>query len=170
MCPPQSHTSPAVRPEASAACGHWLDAFTFHATRNPEGTALVAGAQRCSYRELNERSQALASELRSRNIGKGDHVGAGFHRSIDLIVALLGIIKSGAAYVPLDPGYPEARISQMIDSARIKSVITSSSLSAVFPQVEVIAIESIKTEASIHDFNIYGSDPVYAIFTSGSTG
>ena len=130
----------------------------------------MAGAQRCSYRELNERSQALASELRSRNIGKGDHVGAGFHRSIDLIVALLGIIKSGAAYVPLDPGYPEARISQMIDSARIKSVITSSSLSAVFPQVEVIAIESIKTEASIHDFNIHGSDPVYAIFTSGSTG
>lgn len=170
MCPPQSHTSPVTRPEAPEACGHWLDAFFSNASRYPERSALVAGSVNCSYRELDERSNAVASQLRARNIGKGDHVGAGFHRSIELIVTLLGIIKSGAAYVPLDPAYPEARISQMIASAQIKTVITHRSMRAAFPQVDAIAIDEIQGAAPMGEFGVQGVDPVYAIFTSGSTG
>lgn len=170
MCPPQSFTSPVVRPEAPAACGHWLDTFFNQVTLTPERSALVAGSLTCSYRELDERSNAVASQLRARHIGKGDHVGAGFHRSIELIVTILGIIKSGAAYVPLDPGYPEARISQMIASARIKTAITHGSMRAAFPQVDVIAIDEIQSAAAMGEFGVQGGDPVYAIFTSGSTG
>ena len=170
MCPPQSFPSPVAQPEGPAARGHWLDAFFTQVALAPERSALIAGSVSCSYRELDERSNAVASELQARHIGKGDHVGAGFHRSIELIVTLLGIIKSGAAYVPLDPGYPEARISQMIASARIRTVITHGSMREAFPQADVILIDEIQDTSAMGGMQIQGGDPVYAIFTSGSTG
>ena len=78
------------------------------------------------------RSNDRLDLLRNAGIGRGQYVGAGFHRSDDLIAALLGILKSGAAYIPLDPGYPAARIAQMIASADLKTVVTTAALAGQF--------------------------------------
>lgn len=122
-----------------------------------------------SYGELDQWSDQIAAQLQAAGIGRGHFVGAGFHRSVDLIAALVGILKSGAAYIPLDPVYPAARIQQMLTSARLDTVITSGSMVANFPGVRVLRIEDA-TSVSPAAHAIRENDPVYAIFTSGSTG
>lgn len=122
-----------------------------------------------SYGELDQWSDQIAAQLQAAGIGRGHFVGAGFHRSVDLIAALVGILKSGAAYIPLDPGYPAARIQQMRTSARLETVITNGSMVANFPGVRVLRIEDAPS-VSPTAHALRGNDPVYAIFTSGSTG
>jgi len=151
----------------------WSDKFEKQAILDPSRTAVISGAGSMTYGELNTRSSGIAKLLRSRGIGRGDFVGLGLHRCLELPSALLGILKSGAAYVPLDPGYPSARIKQMIGSADLKHVVTRTHLTDRFPNVETTCIddEILSTAASgdrkqLHDEN----DPIQTIFASGSTG
>ncbi len=171
--PPPEPMFPVHQTAEPATLHHWLVKFGQQACLHPERSALATRGHTVSYGELDARSSEVARMLAQAGIGAGDYVGTGFHRSVDLIVALLGVLKSGAAYIPLDPGYPQARIAQMISSARLETVITSPDLAACFPGVRVLAPQNPEpagggapTPATARN----ATDPVYAIFTSGSTG
>jgi amino acid adenylation domain-containing protein len=165
-------TSPEIsRPPASL--GRWADKFEHQARLYPERTAVICGAASLSYGELGKRSNQIANLLRSQGVGRGHFVGLGLQRSLDLPVALVAILKSGAAYVPLDPGYPAARIEQMISSANLEYVLTNRQQAPLFNGVRTIclddeAIRSVSTERPDHLPET--DDLIYAIFTSGSTG
>ncbi len=150
----------------------WTDKFDHQAIHHPTRTAVISGARSITYGELSARSNQIAQKLRSQGIGRGSFVGLGLHRSLELPTALLGILKSGAAYVPLDPSYPAARIEQMIASASLEYVVTSQELARHFPKVHAICVDdgNQETEASEFAEEIETDDPIYAIFTSGSTG
>jgi non-ribosomal peptide synthetase component F len=165
---PTSDTScPPATPE------RWTDKFERQARLHPARTAVISGSSTLSYGALSDRSNQIANLLRSNGIGRGKFVGLGLHRSLDLPAALLGILKSGAAYVPLDPGSPATRIEQMIGSAKLEYVITNSALAPCFPGVQTICMD----DAAVHDASTDHPEPtagqddlIYAIFTSGSNG
>ena len=101
----------------TAPVERWTDKFERQARLQPDNTAVISGSRSLSYEDLSARSNQIANLLRSQGIGRGNFVGLGLHRCLDLPAALLGILKSGAAYVPLDPGYPAARIEGDIGCA-----------------------------------------------------
>ncbi|MCP4659761.1 MAG: AMP-binding protein, partial [bacterium] len=98
--------------------------FERQATRTPEAVALVFGDQRWSYRELDRRANQLAHHLRSLGVGAEVRVGVCAERSAELVVALLGVLKSGGAYVALDPGYPPERVAFMLEDAGVRILLT----------------------------------------------
>jgi amino acid adenylation domain-containing protein len=157
----------------SASLNRWTDKFERQAQHRPAQTAVISGTGSMSYGELSARSNQIANLLRSRGIGRGKFVGLGLHRSLDLPAALLGILKSGAAYVPLDPGYPAARIEQMISSANLEYVVTNKELAGEFPNVQAICMDDASVDEASADEpaqSFEKDDLIYAIFTSGSTG
>src|SRR6185436_11826042 len=135
------------------------DLFEAQVDRAPARTAVCAGKTRLSYAELDARANGLAWTLRSRGIGRGDRVGLGLERGSDMLAALLGILKSGAAYVPLDPAFPEARLRFMADDAQLACLITDADLLAAAPAGRAPDADGAG-----------GNDPAYVIYTSGSTG
>lgn len=167
MTAPRADHLPAA--DQPAAHSHWLDGFDRQAELHPDRVALVSGSSSISYRCLKARANRIARQLNDAGIGAGHYVGSGFNRSVDLIATLLGILKSGAAYIPLDPGYPAARIAQMIDSAGLTTVITSRDLAPCFPNVGISIPADDDSDPEVLPARATGS-PVYAIFTSGSTG
>lgn len=165
-----------LTPELSpppASLDRWTDKFERQAQHRPAQTAVISGSGSMSYGELSARSNQIANLLRSHGIGRGKFVGLGLHRSLGLPAALLGILKSGAAYVPLDPGYPATRIEQMISSANLEYVVTNKQLAGEFPNVQAICMDDgAVSEASADELaqSFEKDDLIYAIFTSGSTG
>ena len=135
-------------------------------------------AQRLSYRELNERANQLAHYLRAHGVGREVRVAVCLPRSIEMVVALLGIFKAGGAYVPLDAEYPAERLSFMMADAGVSLLLTESGLleqsagaagwkSSVWTRLEKrSAAESQKNLAS----GVSGEHLAYVIYTSGSTG
>jgi non-ribosomal peptide synthetase component F len=99
--------SPAGVP--SVDCVH--DLVATQVTANPDAVALISGSERLSYRELDERANRLAHHLRARGIGREDRVGVYCERTADAVVAMLGVLKAGGAYLPLDPSYPVSWIA-----------------------------------------------------------
>ncbi len=151
--------------------GRWMNMFGHHARLTPPRTAVISGGRSLSYGELDARSNQLANHLLAHGHGRGMFVGLGLHRSAELPIALLGILKSGAAYVPLDPAYPAARIDQMIVSAKLESVVTNRELAGQFPAVHTLLIDDAAASSSdAPDLAMGINDLIYAIFTSGSTG
>lgn len=164
---------PSYPSSPSSPSDRWTDKFERQAELNPSNIAVISGARAVTYAELSERSTQIANLLRSQGIGRGDFIGLGLHRCMDLPAALLGIMKSGAAYVPLDPGYPPARIEQMISSAQLNYVVTNRELADRFPDVRTLCVDDpAVADASRDDQqdSIDKDDLIYAIFTSGSTG
>jgi amino acid adenylation domain-containing protein len=107
-------------------CIHEL--FEAQVERTPESIAVHVEGKQLSYRELNRRANQLAHYLRSLGIGSETLVGIGLERSLDMVVGLLGILKAGAAYVPLDPNYPEERLRFMLEDAQISVLLTQQKL------------------------------------------
>ncbi|HEY8670309.1 MAG TPA: AMP-binding protein, partial [Terriglobales bacterium] len=151
--------------------------------RTPDAIACVVPGEaakddrQLSYRELNAKANQLAHALRKRGLGPGQRVGIFVDRSLEMMIGLLGIQKSGAAYIPLDPGYPAERIRLTLEDADVAVLLTQQSLAASLPQnrAEIICIDSAWTKiAKESDTNPVSSatpeDLVYVIFTSGSTG
>ncbi len=166
------HPSPALASTHDTP-ERWTDKFERQARVNPAQTAVVSGDRSISYGELSKRSNQIANLLCSQGIGRGNFVGLGLHRCLELPIALLGILKAGAAYVPLDPGYPSARIEQMISSAGLSHVVTLQNLADRFTEVTPILIDhELLSGASDENpgVEIRNDDLIYAIFTSGSTG
>lgn len=139
-----------------------LDLFKKQVKNTPENTALVFESQELSYAELDAKSEAFAAFLqKTYTIEKGDFVGIHLNRSERMIIAILGVIKAGAAYVPLAPDYPQDRVTHIANECAFKVTITSE----VFHDFH-------QCTASFEWSNphITGEDIAYVIFTSGSTG
>ena len=156
-------------------CVH--DLIQEQARATPDAVALVAGARKISYRELDARANQLAHLLRSSGVGADVPVGIYMQRSIDLAVGALGILKAGGAYVPLDPSYPANRVSMLLEDSGASLVVTQSCLAGEIPQG---AWKSIVRSQEGLDSTRYSRVPppsstksgdlAYIIFTSGSTG
>src|SRR5581483_5183321 len=98
--------------------------FEAHAASKPEAIALTFRDHRMTYAELNSRANQLAHYLLKQGIGRGQRVGIYMERSPEMMVALLGVQKSGAAYVPLDPEYPADRIGLILQDAEVSITIS----------------------------------------------
>ncbi|MFC9953036.1 AMP-binding protein, partial [Streptomyces prasinus] len=109
------------------------DAFAAQAARTPYAPAVTAGAEHLTYRQLDERANRLARLLIEAGAGPERFVALALPRTADLIVALLAVLKSGAAYLPLDPGHPAERVAFLLDDVRPDAVITCAETSARLP-------------------------------------
>ncbi|ASZ13663.1 hybrid non-ribosomal peptide synthetase/type I polyketide synthase [Chitinophaga pendula] len=141
-----------------------IDLFEEQVYRTPSETALQFGKEMISYKDLHVISDQLAVYLQAEfNLGGGDLVGVIAERNIDLVIVLLGILKAGAAYIPIDPAYPEARTSMILRDAGVKLVLDDQRISIVR-----------QAAASYSGDKLYlrpvGTDLAYVIYTSGSTG
>ncbi len=99
--------------------------FEAQVERSPEAVAVVFEGEELSYRELNERANRLAHLLIAKGVGPEDVVALLVPRSFEMVVALLAVLKTGAAYLPLDPEYPDARLKYMLEDARPRCVVTT---------------------------------------------
>ncbi|HEU4433459.1 MAG TPA: amino acid adenylation domain-containing protein, partial [Pyrinomonadaceae bacterium] len=148
----------------------------------PDAPAVVCGDEQITYRELNERSNRLARYLLKRGVGPEKMVGVLLERSTEMVVALLAILKSGAAYVPLDPSYPQERLAFMLHDCEAGVLITNDALKEKFVDLGIHVV-SLDKEASLFDgesggararqnlqVNVERDNLAYLIYTSGSTG
>lgn len=115
-------------PEATVA-----ELFARQAERDPDAVAVVSGDSALSYRELDERSSHLARSLRGRHVGPETVVAVAMPRSADLVVALLGVVKAGGAYLPVDPALPAERIRSAIEDASASALLTDVETAALLP-------------------------------------
>ncbi len=139
--------------------------------RTPAEVAVVADGRPVSYVDLNASANRLAHHLRSRGIGAGAVVGVSLHRGVDLVVALLGVMKAGAAYLPLDPDLPADRLAFMLTDSGARLVLAGDKTAgAGFDGVPVLTDLAVPGPA--HDPAVPGSpdSPAYVMYTSGSTG
>lgn len=156
--------------------------FEARVDASPEAPALVfPGAKEeddesFSYRELDQAANRLAQHLISRGVKPGTLVGLSLDRSSEMVVALLAILKTGAAYVPLDPSYPSDRLAYMIEDSGLTVLVTTSELRPLLPR-EPVAIELDVEEGAISACSserpalaIAATERMYVIYTSGSTG
>ncbi len=136
-----------------------------------EKVAVRCGDEALTYGELDARSNSLANALASAGLGPGALAGIHLERSVDLVAGLLAIWKIGAAYVPLDPNFPAARLAMMIEDAKLPVILTSEGLVERLPEhaARVVTTESAKP-AGFAAAAVAGEDVAYVIFTSGSTG
>ncbi|MGI5157431.1 amino acid adenylation domain-containing protein [Microbispora sp. CA-102843] len=146
-------------------------AFERQARRTPQGTAIVSGTTRTTYADLNAQANRIAHELVSRGVGQGSAVGVCLHRDERLIAALLGVWKTGAAYVPLDPAYPADRLEFMIEDAGVTHTVTSAEPAGRLPCRELVLLDELGDRPDWDpDLPSDPADLAYVIYTSGSTG
>jgi amino acid adenylation domain-containing protein len=157
--------------------GSMLSLFNAQAKRTPDALALCWDTERISYHELDERSNRLAHHLRERGLGAEQVVGVLCHRTPELIVTLLSILKTGAAYLPLDPAYPAPRLQMMVEDSKARLVVTTKELASVAQHLEIplLFLDEQRTEISrcpaeaLEDITL-PENLAYLIYTSGSTG
>ncbi|WP_416422490.1 non-ribosomal peptide synthase/polyketide synthase [Pseudomonas sp. App30] len=141
-----------------------------------DAIALVHGEQRLSYAELHARANRLAHRLQAQGIGRDDLVGIAALRSVELVVGLLGIIKAGAAYLPMDPEYPPERLAYMLEDSGVKLLLTQRALLDSLPTVggaERWCLDDGSDAAWPAHEPLLDTQPgqlAYCIYTSGSTG
>ena len=153
--------------------------FAEQAKRTPEAVALEYEDERVSYRELNERANQLAHRLLRIGVGVEMLVGVCLERSIEQMVAILGVLKAGAAYVPLDPSYPQARLDYILHDIRATVVLTAdhslqtlnnSDAQTICLDTEWPPISDESIENPLNEANATADCAAYVIYTSGSTG
>ena len=151
--------------------------FEAHAARQPDAPALAFGQTTLTYRELDERANQLAHHLRKQGVGPSVLVGISMHRSLAMIIAVLGTLKAGGAYVPLDPTYPEDRLAFMLADARVAVLLTESRVASELPahEARVLCLDSdwpaVAAESMEAPPPLAGAASLaYVIYTSGSTG
>src|SRR5581483_9737086 len=149
--------------------------FEEQVERTPEADAVAFGGDRLSFDELNRRANRIAWLLRDRGVGPGAFVGILMEKSLDLLPAVLGVVKAGAAYIPLDPLYPADRIEFMVDDARPRTLLTQAKhLGTIDTEADWVAVDAPEALSGYSDENpptvATGDDLAYVIFTSGSTG
>jgi amino acid adenylation domain-containing protein len=167
-------SSPAERP-AGEACVHEL--VSAQAKVQPEALAIATAGRQMTYRELDERSTQLARHLRRLGLESGSLVAVMMERSPELIVSLLGVLKAGGAYLPLDPDYPADRLAMMMSDSGASLLLTTQAmgrdwggltqrvvwLDADWPLIARQSAADIETQSNLTDL-------AYVIYTSGSTG
>ena len=147
------------------------------AARTPDAVAVAFGGETLTYAELERRANRLANHLRRLGVRAEDRVGICLERSLDLPVAMLAVLRAGAAYVPLDPGYPAARLALMLEDSGVRVLLTQPALQDRLPAHAAVSVlldaarariaeESAEAPAVESD----GDRLAYVIYTSGSTG
>ncbi len=153
-------------------CIHYL--FEEQVLKTPNKIALIYKDERITYKELNAKANELAEYLRHCGIGPEKLVGVSMDRSIEMMICIYGILKSGAAYLPIIPDYPDERISIMLSDSGCNLVITKIHLKDKFEKTNahLIFIDSFSYEKpGVKEFNQANSNNIaYVIYTSGSTG
>lgn len=158
-----------------------VELFEEQANKSPAAPAWECGGRRMTYEELNASANQLAGYLRQQyNIGLGDHVGLYMKRSGDLIVALLAILKTGAAYVPIDPEYPAERIEYILGDASIAVCIAGEDTTALLQALNAGSCTVLNYAHAAPQLAAYSAansapaakpgDLLYIMYTSGSTG
>ena len=143
---------------------------------SPRVTALLFAGKKWSYREVNEQANRLAHRLLESGVRPGSLVGVFLERSAEMVIALLGVLKAGAAYVPLDPAYPLERLRFLIEDAALSSVVTHSSIKGELPanaqNIVVLDTENGLNDEATNDpqVSVSSDQRAYVIYTSGSTG
>ncbi|MFG1780501.1 amino acid adenylation domain-containing protein [Micromonospora sp. NPDC049048] len=141
--------------------------------RDPAAVAVRDGRRSWSYGELDQLSDALAHTLRRHGVGRGDVVGVCLPRSAELVCALLAVLKSGGAYLPLDPEDPAARRAEVATDAQVRAVVAGADHAAAFgdvPVVPPVAPGDGATDLHGQLPALTAHDRAYVIYTSGSTG
>ncbi|RSZ37270.1 MULTISPECIES: non-ribosomal peptide synthetase [unclassified Variovorax] len=172
---------PARVPLVGAPLAH--AGFVARVPLQPDSPAVRDGARSCSYGELEALSNRLARALRARGVGRGQRVGLCLERSLEMVVAMLGVLKAGASYVPLDTAFPQARLDHYASDAKLSLMLTSSDIAVaprdwrgdagqrIFEIDRDTAWRQLSGEAlppSADDPE--SEDAAYVIYTSGSTG
>lgn len=170
----------ARRSAAETGSNQGLSAlFEWQAEARPDQLALVCGAERMTYLELEQRANQMARLLQSQGVGRGDCVAFLLPRSIEVYVVLLGILKAGAAYVPLDPEYPVERVGFILADCQARALITRQTLASNAPQFGGTTLILEERQAELASLPIQrpqlpqapGPDDLcYIIYTSGTTG
>ena len=163
------------RPFPSDLCVHQL--FEAQVLASPDSIALICDDLQLSYRELNHRANQLAHHLRRLGVGMESAVAILMERNADLIVSLLAILKAGGCYLPLDPDYPQERLSFMLRDADVRVLLTQSHLLEKLPEHDAHAImvdadwPAIEQEMTENlTLSAQAGNVAYVIYTSGSTG
>ncbi|WP_163871146.1 condensation domain-containing protein, partial [Myxococcus eversor] len=151
--------------------------FAQQAARSPDAVAVVSGEESLSYAQLDSRSNQLAHYLRSLGVLPGSRVAVRLDRSADLIIALLAILKAGAAYVPLDKAWPSERLAFVLRESAAGVVLSHSDVvddlpafGAVLLVIDEEASRIAGQPSSALPLDVTGNDLAYVMFTSGSTG
>ena len=149
------------------------EAVAAQVARTPTAVAVRTSRETLTFEALDRRAGAIARELVSRGVKVGDRVGIMAERSADMLAAILGVLKAGAAYVPLDPEFPAERIALMVEDADIAVVLTDDATSrraAALPS-RTLLLESLRSGPPLEEPPRVGpSDLAYVMYTSGSTG
>nr|WP_211600673.1 non-ribosomal peptide synthetase [Gordonia effusa] len=172
-------SSPASAPRAVSAQGTLV--HHLHQRRlDPTHPALICGDETVSYSEFEQRTNIVARELIARGVRPDDVVAVAVERSVQSVTAVWGVIKSGAAYVPIDPGYPAERIEYMIADSAVRLGITVGAIRDQLGQSECTWLDLVDLEATDRDSaeidpaerngSITLDNLAYLIYTSGSTG
>lgn len=156
-------------------CIHEL--FEQQVKNTPDATAAVFNGMHLSYKELNLRANQLANYLVKKGISPDEPVGICIERSLEMIVGILGILKAGGGYVPLDPQYPKERLSYMLEDSEISVLLASDHLTDLFQasNVQIISIDkdwqTIAQESGLDlTQSLSPENLAYILYTSGSTG
>ncbi|NIM15005.1 MAG: amino acid adenylation domain-containing protein [Candidatus Aminicenantes bacterium] len=155
--------------------------FEEQVVRMPDGVAVVGHGcmdawmheeVHITYRELNKRSDQLAQVLRERGVLVDDIIGIMMERSVEMIIGMLGILKAGAAYLPIDPDYPKERIDYMLADSSARILVSElSEVSKVSGEIEVVKLIELSKELPTHLTHLtHPTHLCYVIYTSGSTG
>ncbi len=156
-------------------CIHEL--FEQQVERTPEATAVIFGEASLTYEELNRRANQLAHYLRERGVSAGEPVGLCVERSLEMVVGMLGVLKAGGGYVPIDPEYPRERVSQMLGDASVRLLLTQSHLTTNLPSHAAVEVrldddwcEIAQSAETNPTASASAENLAYMIYTSGSTG
>ena len=159
--------------------------FEKQAMFHPENIALVIENEKMSYQTLNQKANQLAHLLIAEGVGPEQFVALALPRSFEMIIGLLGILKAGAGYVPLDPNYPSERIAFMLEDVEPKFIITNEAYAAKLPETDVTPSIVLDKKEIVEKLNenkvtnptdqqrvqpLMPLHPAYIIYTSGSTG
>ncbi|MFF3941701.1 non-ribosomal peptide synthetase [Streptomyces phaeofaciens] len=151
------------------------DAFAAVAAARPDDVAIVDGERRMTFRELEERATRLAHRLRREGVGPDRVVGVCLDRSADYVVSVLGILKAGGAFLPLDPRYPSDRLAFMVEDSRVATIVTAAGAARSLPpgavtvmRLDELALDDEPTTPVAH--GLTADHLMTVLYTSGSTG
>ncbi len=147
-----------------------IDLFNKQADETPEAPALNDGQQVLTYRQLSRQSEELAVRIQQAGIKAGSVIAVYLPRSTDYLLAIVGILKAGCAYLPLEQTLPKARVDFILKDADVAAVISEDHTFAEYPLIECSLARGTEPDIQITQSSIHSQTPAYLIYTSGSTG